>query len=74
MTANASYLYAVSEIKYILTTVLKITALKGSQFYVYLLLLQLVLYRVAALNNLPVHHPKCRLYFSLGPLRSARVF
>ena len=32
-------------------------ALKGSQFYFYLLLLQLVLCRVAAINGLPVHHP-----------------
>ena len=33
------------------------TALKGSQFKFYLLLLQLVLCRVAALKSLPVHHP-----------------
>ena len=33
------------------------TALKGSQFYFYLLLLQLVLCHVAALKSLPVHHP-----------------
>ena len=32
-------------------------ALKGSQFYFHLLLLQLVLCRVAALKSLPVHHP-----------------
>ena len=34
-----------------------LTALKGSLFYFYLLLLQLVLCRVAALKSLPVHHP-----------------
>ena len=51
-----------------------LTALKGSQFDFYLLLLQLVLCRVAALKSLPVHHSYCRLYFHFGPLRSARVF
>ena len=33
------------------------TASKGSNNYFYLLLLQLVLCRVAALKSLPVHHP-----------------
>ena len=33
------------------------TAAKGSNNYFYLLLLQLVLCRVAALKSLPVHHP-----------------
>ena len=39
------------------------TALKGSQFYLYLLLLQLVLCRLAALKSLAVLHPYCRFYF-----------
>ena len=34
-----------------------LTASKGSNNYFYLLLLQLVLCRVAALKSLPVHHP-----------------
>ena len=34
-----------------------LTVLNGSHFYFYLLLLQLVLCRVAALKSLPVHHP-----------------
>ena len=34
-----------------------LTALKGSQSYFYLLLLQLVLCRVATVKSLPVHHP-----------------
>ena len=33
------------------------TASKGMNLYFYLLLLQLVLCRVAALKSLPVHHP-----------------
>ena len=48
--------------------------LKDLSFNFYLLLLQLVLCRVAALKSLPVHHPLCRLHFPFGPLRSARVF
>ena len=36
---------------------------KDQTFLLYLLLLQLVLCRVAALKSLPVHHPYCRLYF-----------
>ena len=43
---------------------LMFAALKGSQFYFFLLLLQLVLCRVAAQNRLPVHHSYCRLFWS----------
>ena len=50
------------------------TASKGSSNYFYLLLLQLVLCRVAALKSLPVHHPQCRLYFSFDPLGSVNIF
>ena len=45
--------------------------LTGFPFYFYLLLLQLVLCRVAALKSLPIHW--CRLYFPFGPLTSAMV-
>ena len=48
--------------------------LKDLSFNFYLLLLQPVLCRVAALKSLPVHHPKCRLYFLFGPVRVARIF
>ena len=34
---------------------------------VYLLSLQLVLCRVAALKSGPVHRPQCSLYFTFGP-------
>ena len=47
---------------------------KVQTFIFYLLLLQLVLCRVAAVKSLPVHHPKCRFYFYLGPLRSVKIF
>ena len=33
-----------------------------------------MLCRVAALKRLHIYHPKCRLYFLFGPLKSARVF
>ena len=36
--------------------------------------LKLVLCRVAALKSGPVHRPKCNLYFTFGPLRSAEIF
>ena len=52
-----------------------VTALKGTHsFNFYLLLLQLVLCRVEALKSHLIHHPYCRLYFPVGPLRSGRVF
>ena len=50
------------------------TALKGTIFLFYLLSLQLVLCRVAALKNGPVNRPQCSLYFTFGPLRSAEIF
>ena len=49
-------------------------ASKGSNNYFYSLLLQLVLCRVAALKSLPVHHPKCRLYFTFDPLGSVNIY
>ena len=52
------------------------TVSKGSNFYVfYLLLLQLALCRVAALKSLPVHHPYGADYIiSFGTLGSVRIF
>ena len=43
-------------------------------FIFYLLFLQLMLCRVAALKSLPVHHLECRLYFSCGPLKSMHYY
>ena len=42
--------------------------------YFYLPSMQLVLCSVAAVKRLPEHQPKCNLYFSFGPLRSAWIF
>ena len=47
---------------------------KDQPFIFCLLLLQVMLCRVAALKSFPVHHPLCRLYFYLGPLRSVKIF
>ena len=51
-------------------------AFKGTHFYIlfYLLSLQLVLCRVAALKSGHVNRPQCSLYFTFGPLRSAEIF
>ena len=46
--------------------------LKDLRFNFYLILLQLVLCRVAALKSLP--SSIVQLYFIFGPLRSARIF
>ena len=49
-------------------------AARNSISYFYLLSLQLVLCRVAALRRSPVHHIKRSLYFTYGPLISVEIF
>ena len=50
------------------------TARSNLETYLYLLSLQLVLCRVAALKSGPVHRPKCSLNFTFGPLKAAEIF